>query len=141
MPWPFNLDQFGKSPEREFIIRESKRAWGYESPFPDLDEENSQENYDRMFNNLRINYSDSRYLAKEFNEKYSTNWSPSDDMSESVYCKNPQKNFAFPEYDAFILDSMIRKFKPRRILELGSGESTKVMTSAINDLKLVTQID
>ena len=141
MPWPFNLDNEGKSPEREFIIAEAKRAWSYESPFPDLDESTPPENYDQMFMNLRISYKDSALLAKEFNELYANAWLPSNDFSENNYCKDPKKNFSFPEYDAFILDSMIRKFKPNRVLELGSGESTKVISSAVSNLNLSTRID
>ena len=141
MPWPFNLDHEGNSPEREFIIRETKRAWGYESPFPDLEETASTNNYDQMFKNLRICYQESALLAKEFNEMYADLWSPSNDFSHDRYCKNPDKNLSFPEYDAFVLDAMIRYFRPNRILELGSGESTKVMTSAVRTLGLSTRIN
>jgi hypothetical protein len=140
VPWPFNLDSEGNSPERDFIIREAKRAWGYESPFPDLEHLKQQNGSDNIFRNLRIDYEQSRNISNQLESKYGPGWQPSSEILEDQYCKDPKKNLAFPEYDAFVLDSMIREFRPTRILEFGSGWSTRVMTSAVNSLQLNTQI-
>ena len=140
MPWQFNIDSDGHSPERAFIISESKRAWGYESPFPDIQDPKEPKLFRQIFANLRIRYEDSRTLSNDFVEMYGKQWSPSSNDSEDKYCKNPSFNLSFPEYDAFVLDSMIRTYKPRRILELGSGQSTRVMTSIVSELQLETRI-
>lgn len=49
-------------------------------------------------------------------------------------------NNFFPGLDIIALYGMIRKYQPKRFVEIGSGNSTKVVRKAINDGKLDTKI-
>jgi len=46
----------------------------------------------------------------------------------------------FPRLDAAAAYAMVRSGKPRRIIEIGSGHSTRVMAQAVKDEGLATQI-
>jgi predicted O-methyltransferase YrrM len=49
-------------------------------------------------------------------------------------------NGFFPGLDIVVLYGMIQKYKPKKFIEIGSGNSTKVVRTAIIDGKLDTQI-
>lgn len=89
MPWPFNIDSHGNSPEREFIISEARRAWGYESPFPDSEKLLATDEYVNMFKNLRINYTEGEEFTRKFIELYESIWKPIDTYSDYLYTKIP----------------------------------------------------
>src|SRR6185503_9349003 len=50
------------------------------------------------------------------------------------------ENGWFESVDAEVLYSVLRRFQPKNIVEVGSGFSTRVMRRAINDGKLGTKI-
>lgn len=58
---------------------------------------------------------------------------------------NPQSRYvrskrAFPLQDAFVLYGMIREFRPRRIIEIGSGSSSCVILDSCDGLGLSTEL-
>lgn len=50
------------------------------------------------------------------------------------------ENGFFPPLDTFVLYGVISNYKPQRYIEVGSGNSTKIVRRAINDQGLDTQI-
>jgi len=50
------------------------------------------------------------------------------------------KNSFFPGLDIVVLYSLIKKYKPSKILEVGSGTSTLVMSKAIKENNLATKL-
>ena len=50
------------------------------------------------------------------------------------------EGFAYAPFDMVALYAMIRKFKPRRFMEIGSGVTTKIAKRAIDDEGLVTKL-
>ena len=145
MPFPFNVDKNGVSSERDKTISECKRCWAYESPFPDYDVISKFNLANRdIYSNLNINYDNNTDLLCQIVQKYKNDWNPLDIDNKLQYCKNPKYNFSYPEYDAFILYCMIRHYKPKRIIEIGSGMSTRVMVEAVQHENIecnITAID
>lgn len=141
MPWPFNTNGEGRSPEREHVIAESKRCWGYETPWPDYDSLIMEEvQAADVYSGLRINYEESRSALESMVAKYIGEWSPRIDDDGRHYCKSPHINVSYPEYDGFILHCLVREFEPKRIVELGSGMSTRVMTNALKSTASASSI-
>jgi len=142
MPWPFNVDENNKSSkERLDAIKECKRCWSYESPFPDYDiiEQKNLKNRD-IYSKLDIDYSCNNELINKITNKYIDDWNPLIVDNKINYCKNPKFNFSYPEYDAFILYCLIRHFKPNSIIEIGCGMSTRVIIQAIQKEKLDSKV-
>lgn len=131
MPWPYNTDEFGISKEREGCINDCKKYYSYESPFPDYDIIKSNKLGPRNICKLNINYEENMNLMTEITSKYIDDWNPLDYDNSINFCKNPKYNVSYPEYDAFILYCLIRHFKPKNIIEIGSGMSTRVMIDAM----------
>ena len=76
MPWPFNVDENNKSSkERLDAIKECKRCWSYESPFPDYDiiEQKNLKNRD-IYSKLDIDYSCNNELINKITNKYIDDW-------------------------------------------------------------------
>ena len=58
-----------------------------------------------------------------------------------IYSVNPLIYFPLnPGLDGAMAYAMVRKFKPRRIIEVGSGHSTRFMAQAIEDAQLETEL-
>lgn len=132
MPWPFNTDANGRSPERERAIAECRRCWSYESPWPDFDSIDMEEAKKAdIYSGLRINYDEFQSELASLVLKHIPDWKPLSIDDGRHFCKSPQFNVSYPEYDAFILFCMVRHFRPKRIIELGSGMSTRVMVDAL----------
>ncbi|MBP1178476.1 class I SAM-dependent methyltransferase [Methylobacterium sp. PvR107] len=132
MPWQFNLDEQGRSPEREHTIAECKRCWSYESPFPDYDLITEEVRSRDIYGRLRIPYDENLSQLAEIVTRYISEWNPRIDDDGKSFCKTPTINYSFPEYDAFIVHCLVRHLKPKRIIELGSGMSTRVLVDAGN---------
>jgi predicted O-methyltransferase YrrM len=131
MPWSYNIDEFGISKEREECINDCKKYYSYESPFPDYDIIKSNNLELRNICKLNINYEENIDLMREITSKYIDDWNPLDYENSINFCKNPKYNVSYPEYDAFILYCLIRHFKPKNIIEVGSGMSTRAMIDAM----------
>ena len=71
-----------------------------------------------------------------YRSEYRT-FAPSPNGDESQYFL---ENGWFESVDAEILYSLLRRFQPANIVEVGSGFSTRVMRRAINEGKLATRI-
>jgi predicted O-methyltransferase YrrM len=135
MPWPYP-DSY-----RVDTIENCKRYWSYESPFPDYDVIANYNLRNRnIYSKLNINYTQNLNLIESFYNIYIPNWNPYNENSDIIYTKNPKYNLSYPEYDGFILYSMIRHFKPKRIIEIGSGQSTRLMKQSIEDEKINTSV-
>jgi predicted O-methyltransferase YrrM len=134
MPWD-NRDMKMK------VIQEAKKYYSYESPFPayDIIKDYNLENIN-IYQKLNIKYNQNNSLINKLSNKYITDWNPINEDNGIEYSKNPIHNVAFPEYDAFILNCIIRNFKPKKIIEIGSGWSTRIMTSAVRKENLDTHI-
>lgn len=131
MPWPGNLEK------RKKIIQEAKNEYGYESPFTDYDEllknnylfdKFSFKGQDKL--NLGINNIDWENLENIFKE-YVDEWNPSQEREKTKYTLHAEINLSYPNIDAFVLYAFIRHYKPKRIIEIGSGQSTRVMIEAL----------
>uniref|UniRef100_A0A6C0IHL7 Methyltransferase domain-containing protein n=1 Tax=viral metagenome TaxID=1070528 RepID=A0A6C0IHL7_9ZZZZ len=131
MPWPYNTDEIGVSKEREGCINDCKKYYSYESPFPDYDIIKSNKLELRNICKLNINYEENIDLMREITSKYIDDWNPLDYDNSINFCKNPKYNVSYPEYDAFILYCLIRHFKPKNIIEVGSGMSTRAMIDSM----------
>lgn len=130
MPWPYNPDAAGRSPERERAIEDCKQFWSYESPWPDYDLIDGEVRARDVYGKLRIAYDESRDELANMVERYLPEWQPRSDDDGRHFCKTPTINLSFPEYDAFILYCFVRHFQPRQVIELGSGMSTRVLVDA-----------
>ncbi len=71
-----------------------------------------------------------------YQREYQT-FAPTANGDESQYFL---RNGWFESVDAEILYSVLRRFQPANVVEVGSGFSTRVMRRAINDGKLATRI-
>lgn len=144
MPWPYNPDDTGRSVEREKAIADCKLYWNYESPWPDYETLGEEAQSRDIYGGLRINYDEGLIELREMVERFLPEWDPRPDDDGRHFCKTPTINLSFPEYDAFILYCFIRQYHPRRIIELGSGMSTRVLVDAggRNDIApLITCVD
>lgn len=130
MPWPYAPDESGRSPAREKVIAETKLYWAYESPWPDYELIDDAAARRDVYGKLRIRYDESLDALKQMVERYLPEWNPATEDDGVRFCKTPTINLSFPEYDAFILYGMVRRFQPRQIVELGSGMSTRVLLEA-----------
>jgi uncharacterized UPF0146 family protein len=130
---------------RNNVINNSKICYSYESPFPDYDIINEYKLEDRnIYDRLNIDYSYNKDLLNLIVNKYIPDWQPIDYDDNIRYCYNAKYNFTYSEYDAFILYCFIRYYKPKKIIEIGSGMSTRVMVDAINKENIdcsITSID
>jgi predicted O-methyltransferase YrrM len=126
MPWSGDLIK------KNNCILECKAHYSYESPFPDYDIITNYNLQTRHVSKLNIPYSENVNFIKLLTDTYIDDWNPLEYDNTINFCKNPQYNFSFPEYDAFILYCLIRHFKPKNIIEIGSGMSTRTMTDAMN---------
>lgn len=124
MPWPGAIDK------KKLVIAEAKLYWQYETPFPDIADLNEEILSRDVYGRLRIPYDESHRLLVEVVEKYSSEWAPKPQDDGISFCTDPTVNLSYPEYDAFILHAFVRHFQPTKIIELGSGMSTRAMASA-----------
>lgn len=138
MPWD-------RRKEKKIVIDSVKEVYTYESPFPSYDDinDNTIEKFllrgkDKY--QLGINELDFKNISNIFNI-YCDEWNPSNDNEEIKYTKNPKFNLSYPEFDAFVTYSFIRHYKPKRIIEIGCGQSSRIMAEALNknnnDCKLI----
>lgn len=132
MPWPN-----AKRPE---IVKLVNEAWSYESPFPNYENMPESLKNRNVFSGLRINYDENLENLKTILAKYQPDWQVAAKDDGVRYTTDPNVNFSFPEWDAYVLYCLIREIKPQRIIELGSGMSTRVMVQAISDGKLETTV-
>lgn len=103
----------------------------YYSPIPNLFElDHNTLNKEYSLSNINYDHKKSKSLIKKLlkfkNEYY------------------PLKNFGLSQVDAFILYSFIRYKKPKNIVEIGSGESTKIIYNSLkknNNFKKFYSID
>lgn len=139
MPFPGSLTS------KNNTVNLSKVYWSYETPFPDYNIIQKYKLEDRdIYSNLNINYSFNKDLLNVIITKYEQDWHPLDYDNDVNYCCDPKYNFSYPEYDAFILYCFIRYYKPKKIIEIGSGMSTRVMVEAVNKENIdcsITSID
>ncbi|MCJ2030908.1 class I SAM-dependent methyltransferase [Methylobacterium sp. J-043] len=130
MPWPYLPDETGKSHQREQAIADCKKYWEYESPWPDYDLISEKARARDLYGRLRIPYDENIENLKEIINKYEPEWDPRTDDDGRHFCKNPTINLSYPEYDAFVLYCLVRHYQPMKIIELGSGMSTRVLVDA-----------
>lgn len=132
MPWNFRPNRSGRSTYREFTIRLARLFWRYESPWPDYNAI-TQEHLSRdVYAGLRIDYTAGLDLLRTWITKFEAEWAPLRQDDGIHYCTAPESNLSFPEYDAFILHCIVRAARPKRIIELGSGMSTRVIVEALS---------
>jgi hypothetical protein len=131
MPWP------GDIAIKDRIIKEAKEIFTYESPFIDYEEIEKNPSLIDKFSfkgidklNLGLNEIDT-IMIDNIIKKYIDEWNPSNENEKYSFTKNPKYNMSYPEFDAFILYAFIRHYKPNKIVEIGSGSSTKVMIEAL----------
>ena len=145
MPFQFNTDSNNISNDRNNTIKDAKRCWSYESPFPDYDIIEKYNIQDRdIYSKLNIDYEFNKELLNLITTQYIEDWNPLNYDNNINYCKNTKYNLSYPEYDAFILYCFIRYYKPKNIIEIGSGMSTRVMVEAIQKENIncnITAID
>jgi predicted O-methyltransferase YrrM len=101
----------------------------YYSPVPSMKElnRNAERIFDRSFRKLpgiEFNEADQLSLLTEFAAVYAEQPFPETPRDDIRYFFD---NYWFGRADALFLYSMIRVFRPRRILEIGSGFSSAVM--------------
>ena len=130
MPWDNRV-------QKNEAIKSSKEAYSYESPFPEYDnivknptliEKFSFKGKDTL--NLGIKELDLIFIDTLFN-KYIDEWNPSNKSEDVVFTKNSKFNLSYPEFDAFVLYCYIRHYQPKNMIEIGSGQSTRVIVQAL----------
>lgn len=128
MPWDNHI-------AKNEVINLSKKLYTYETPFPEYDEinENTIEKFsfkgkDKL--NLGINKIDLMKLSNIFNQ-YIDEWNPSNSEERIKYTTNSKINLSYPEFDAFVTYCFVRHYKPKNIIEIGSGQSSRVMAEAL----------
>ncbi len=131
MPWPYRRNRSGRSLPRDFAIALARRFWGYESPWPDYETLDPATVARDVYGALRIDYASGLDELAADVARFEADWNPRRDDDGVHYCSDPSVNLSFPEYDAFVLFCMIRRFRPRRVFELGSGMSTRVVVEAL----------
>jgi|FLOH01.1.fsa_nt_gi predicted O-methyltransferase YrrM len=119
---------------KNITIESAKQSYEYETPFTDFDK--LDDNLYNKFNfgddsKLKIGIDKNLPFIQILMDKYADEWIL-DSSSPNEYTTDPTINFSFPELDAFLLYAMIREHKPQNIVEIGSGQSTKVMIKALN---------
>ncbi|BCS82840.1 class I SAM-dependent methyltransferase [Cotonvirus japonicus] len=130
MPWDNRI-------QKTSAVNIINNVYQYESPFPNYDELEKNPNIVKKFSYggedklaLGIKIVDYDSIGKVFME-YLPEWKPSESEEKYLPTINPKYNLAYPEFDAFVLYSFIRHFKPNNIIEIGSGQSTRIMIQAI----------
>ncbi len=131
LPWPYNVDAEGRSSQRDYVISLAKNCWAYESPFPDYDALQDATPRRDLYSDLRIAYGEGCEELERDMRAFGSDWSPRQSDDGVSFCTDPQTNLSFPEYDAFVLYCMVRRFRPSRIIEIGSGMSTRVTVEAL----------
>ena len=84
---------------------------------------------DRMIGGLNLNIDEQKSILKSFNYVDELSAIPTDKVSDNEYYYN---NKQFESGDGEYLYCAIRKFKPVKIIEIGSGYSTKMMLQAMS---------
>jgi predicted O-methyltransferase YrrM len=115
------------------FLLESFNKCGYEpghyySPIPDLDE--VENNSETIFNkkkleNIDLNIEKQLSLLSELKEFYSSYPYNSKQNEDSLRYKKEDAWYRFS--DAVFLYCMLRRFQPRKIIEVGSGHSSAIM--------------
>jgi predicted O-methyltransferase YrrM len=125
MPW-------GNNPSKEKAIQITKDAYTYETPFTNF--ENLTDDLIKKFNykldKLGINLDSNLDLINYLFRTYLPEWEIN--LSKYDFTTDPKINLSYPEFDAFVLYSLIRHNKPSNIIEIGSGMSTRVIIKALN---------
>lgn len=129
MPW-------NNAAAKDKAIQVIHKAFEYESPFPDYDEVVKNNLHDKFAfagqDKLKLGIADVDYdNIKTIFAEFAGEWKPSNGLENTVYTTNLKVNFSFPEFDAFTLYCFIRHYKPKRIIEIGSGQSTRVIIQAL----------
>lgn len=98
---------------------------------------NKEVGTNELLNSISLNKSEMLEIARELLQSAFL-YEIQINNKSSLY--DPSTALAFGPRDALILYSMIKKFKPRNIFEIGSGESTAIMLDAKNANNLDTKI-
>jgi hypothetical protein len=105
----------------------------YYQPIPDIKELEKREVWKKTSKLSGINFEPEKYLdyLKELSKDYSEECNWPEDSTDTVneFFLN---NNSFSYGCASILHSIIRKNKPKRIIEIGSGFSTKIIREAVS---------
>ena len=121
---------------KQKAINQTTDVYVYETPFPNYDELKNPKLIERFdlkgVDKLNLGLKDLNWseLSAIF-KKYIDEWNPSNVDEKHKFTKNPKFNLTFPEFDAFVLYAFIRHYQPKMIIEIGSGQSTRVMVQAI----------
>lgn len=112
------------------------------SPFPDMNElaQRSAKVYglpSSSLGGIDLRTEAQEELLTEF-AAYRT--SPSMDREYNPSARYFWPNPSFPAQDAFVLHAMIRKFRPRRFIEVGCGYSSCAILDTIESQKLETEL-
>lgn len=112
------------------------------SPFVDLNDLKLTPNkywrkFTKDFPNINFDYNSAVNLLHYFEEYYNQLDFTENKNENKLYYYN---NFAFSYGDGIILNFMITKFRPKRIIEIGSGFSSCMIVDTINKLKLDTSV-
>ena len=112
------------------------------SPFPDMDDVERRTNYiypptPTELAGINLNRYSQEQLLTEFANFYSQLPFERSENPNSRYCR---PNESFPFQDAFTLYAMIRHLKPKRLIEVGCGNSSSVILDTFEALQLNTQL-
>lgn len=113
-------------------IKEQYPSGNYYSVIPSLDDinHNNENKGEFVYGiNLRKNFQ-MKLLNKYINYYNLSDFSENKESNKRYYIKNNWFNFS----DAFFLHSFIKHFRPKRIIEAGSGYSTGVMLDTIDNI-------
>lgn len=121
---------------KQKAIDQTTDVYVYETPFPNYEELKNPKLIERFdlkgIDKLNLGLKDLNLSEiSEIFKKYIGEWNPSNVDEKYKFTKNPKFNLTFPEFDAFVLYAFIRHYQPKMIIEIGSGQSTRVMVQAI----------
>lgn len=124
---------------RNYTRNSSFPAGHYYSPIVELKEYNSENRKKESFEilgDIQLNVEKQLDLVKEF-KQFSTQIPTWDSSSKERYDLN---NGWYPSTDGRVLYSMIQKFQPKKIIEIGSGYSSALMLD-VNETFFNNQIE
>ena len=122
---------------RAEVTREGRYPAGHHySPIPAADEVlasmNSRGPLPTELPGIDLNAQGQLALLTEYSEFWTDMQFPKNQQADSRYYYSP--NYLFDYEDAFFLYSFLRKTRPRRIVEIGSGYSSAVILDTVDSL-------